>query len=121
MRNRTFCRTFLLLLMTSTLIGCAGSGLYDWGSYDRSVGSLYESPDRFQIDDEIERLGEELQESEVGRIPPGKAAYLGYLYTLKGDSRSARTFFEMEQRLFPESKVLMSRLLAQGNTAQERK
>jgi hypothetical protein len=102
-----------LMLGVTTLVlvtGCSPHTLYDWGSYEPSIDRMYNSPENFRPDDEVETLARELETTAPARIPPGKAAHVGYLYLLKGDREAAKAFFLMEKRLFPESSVLMDRL-----------
>ncbi len=103
-----------LIILGSTfciLSGCGASSLYDWGSYEGSLDRQYRIEPPFQIHEEIQRLSEEIDRATPGRVPPGKAAHLGYLHSLQGNSALASEYFTLEKTLFPESTVLMDRLL----------
>jgi hypothetical protein len=50
--------------------------------------------------------------SENKAIPPGFHAHLGHLYYQLGKQDQARQEFEAEKGQFPESAVLMDRMLA---------
>lgn len=100
---------FTVLLFAS---GCT-KALYRWGSYDASLYRMYGTPDEFNLDHEIEILSREVDAAveQNYAIPPGKVAHLGYLYYQRGDSALARSSFETEKRLYPESAVFMNRLI----------
>lgn len=100
----------LCLLLPLLAGACATQGLYDWGSYDASVAEFYTPESDGQIERHIEVLANELEQSKPERIPPGKAAHVGFLYYLRGDSAAAKEFFLLEKRLFPESQVFIDRL-----------
>lgn len=104
--QRLFTFSFCLVTMT----GCAAQRLYDWGSYDPAIAAFYDSESEGQGERHIEALGTEIERTRPERIPPGKAAHLGFLYQLKGDTAAAREFFLLEKRLFPESQTLIDNL-----------
>jgi hypothetical protein len=100
-----------LLFLSATLTGCSQT-LYNWGDYEDSIERLYDTERTFVPADEIENLASELQDVPPAGIPPGKAAYIGYLHSLQGNSSQAVHYFQLEKRLFPESVPLMDRLIA---------
>lgn len=105
-------KAWLLLFLCLTCGACQGHLLYDWGSYESSIHSFYNSEGEFPIGSEIDRLTQELERTPAERIPPGKAAYLGYLHTLIGEHSIAEQYFKTEIRLYPESRVFINRLIA---------
>ena len=95
-------------------------GLYDWGSYDTSVRALYDptAVGNISIEQQINHLQTEIHQTEAhakpntpSRVPPGKYAHLGYLYTMSGDKASAKNCFDAEKTLYPESAVFIDGLL----------
>src|SRR3954467_2216755 len=102
--------------------GCGGPvGLYDWGSYDTSVRALYDptAVGNISIEQQINHLQTEIHQTEThakpntpSRVPPGKYAHLGFLYTMSGDKASAKNCFDAEKTLYPESAVFIDGLLA---------
>lgn len=102
----------VVMLSLCGSVGCQ-STLYDWGSYERSVFSMYSSREDFSTAKEIDRLQKEVDRTlrRNRAIPPGKMAHLGYLYLMAGDSERARGCFQMEYELFPESSGFMEFLL----------
>lgn len=47
------------------------------------------------------------------RIPPGVCAELGYLYAAQNRSQEAIQLFVQEKHIYPESTILMDRLISQ--------
>ena len=110
-------KSIILAFSLIFVLGCSGhKNLYDWGSYDASIAAMYNDPDRYILDDDIEKLAREIGKTELARVPPGKAAHLGLLYSLKGMNSEALKYFEMEKRSFPDSKILMDRLISRTNS-----
>ena len=102
----------VLLSVIALAVGCGRRAVYDWGSYNRSIAAMYNSPENYVLDEDLQRLAEEVEETPPGRVPPGKFAHVGFLYSLKGQNAQARKYFELEKRTFPESQVFMDRLIA---------
>jgi hypothetical protein len=94
-------------------MACAQPGLYEWGPYEGDVLELYESPSpeterEFAAD--LETLI--LEARKAGRkTPPGVAAEYGFLQYKAGKSSVAVEYFDLERRNWPESAVLMTRLI----------
>lgn len=104
-------------------MACAQPGLYDWGPYEGDVLELYESPSpeterAFAAD--LETLI--LEARKAGRkTPPGVAAEYGFLQYKAGKSSVAVEYFDLERTNWPESAVLMTRLIdrIQGSEASD--
>lgn len=103
------CLVFLLF----ALAGCQTTPLYDWGHYEDSVLLVTTQPDGFELDEEINTLEIQLQETanKEARVPPGLYAHLGWLLQLRGDVTEAGACFRLEKELFPESAFYMDQLL----------
>lgn len=96
------------------LAGCqTARPLYYWGNYEGSLYQAYSHPEKMPPEEQIAKLQEDLAKGAASglRANPGLHAQLGYLYLHKGDIESARKEFETEKALFPESAVLMDRLI----------
>lgn len=105
--------TLWLLLVGVGLGGCAGPGpLYDWGQYQSSILRMYDKDKNFVADEEIDLMAQEIEQTlaKDKAVPPGKYAYLAYLYSVQGDPASAAAAFEKEREAFPESAPFMDRL-----------
>ena len=103
------------LLSAMIAAGCQDNRLYSWGSYEPSVRKMYESEGGgFTPHDEITQIDQEIRETTSAHknVPPGKYAYLGYLYYLSGDYKAARQRFEAEKAAFPEGGKFMDDLIA---------
>jgi hypothetical protein len=106
-----------LLCALLVVSGCGRRHRYDWGSYDQSVHAMYTDPSNYNVDEDLERLATELERTPRERIPPGKAAHIGMLYSIKGDQVNARRYFVLEKELFIEAQPLMDRLIARSEAA----
>jgi hypothetical protein len=104
------------LLGTALLIlasGCA-STRYDWNGYDTLLHKHYRHPAN------IEEFTEKLQEAVLAaeqsqRMPPGLYAEYGYLLYEKGLYPLAIDYFEKEKQLWPESRVLMEKMISNAS------
>lgn len=96
------------------LTGCAAPKLYSWGSYEPMVYAMYATPDNATADIQIIKLEEDIQKarSKDQKLPPGFYAHLGYLYFQQGNAELAKRAFETEKSAFPESAVLMDRMIS---------
>ncbi len=94
------------------LLGCVEQQMYQWGHYEQSVYRMYHSKE-FSPSNEIVILQKDIEKAKENnkQIGPGVQAHLGYLYTLEGDTVAATQMFESEMASFPESKVMIERLL----------
>lgn len=110
---------FVLLAIGCVVVlaGCAPQTLYSWGSYEPMVYAMYATPDNATADIQIIRLEEDIQKARAkgNSLPPGFYAHLGYLYFQQGNIELARRAFETEKSAFPESAVLMDRMIATLN------
>lgn len=107
--------TRALVLVLVLLSGCAAKPtLYSWGSYEGMVYSSYSEPGKLSPEDQILKMEEDYQKARARnkKVHPGFHAHLGYLYASTGKVDSARQEFATEKAEFPESAVLMDRLIA---------
>ncbi len=99
---------FFLLAGALFLSGCAPT-LYYWGDYNESLEQRYEkeNPNRAE-----QLLREQMTEYNTGKqVPPGMYADYGFLLYRRGDTGGAIAFFEKEKKTFPESALLMDKLI----------
>jgi hypothetical protein len=96
------------------LTGCAAPKIYSWGSYEPMVYTMYATPDNATADIQVIKLEEDIQKarSKNQKLPPGFYAHLGYLYFQQGKPELAKRAFETEKAAFPESAVLMDRMIS---------
>ena len=96
------------------LLGCSTSTLYSWGHYEAQIYSSSVTPASMSPEAQVAQLEQDYQKAraENKRMPPGFHAQLGYLYFQLGRLDQARRELEAEKTEFPESAVLVDRLLA---------
>lgn len=116
--------SFSIRLLSGILIlfltGCQTvRPLYYWGQYEGSLYQNYSNPGKTSPDEQILKLREDITKAAAAGLPvnPGLHAQLGYLYYSKGQLEAAQKEFETEKTLFPESTVLMDRLLEKTKPA----
>jgi hypothetical protein len=106
----------LLAAALALIAGCAASpSLYYWGHYEDLVYASYAEPGKVDPALQIQQLEADYEAARAHdrRVPPGFHAHLGVLYFETGKPERARQAFLAEKAEFPESAVLMDRLLAQ--------
>lgn len=103
-------RNYLIALASLAIVGCAGpKSMYDWGGYQPAIINYYKSNDVSNFE---AKLTEALAKSEASKkVPPGLHAELGYLLFERGDLAGAAKQFTREKELFPESSLLMDKML----------
>jgi hypothetical protein len=103
-------------VLACVLAGCAThkSQLYSWGDYEDVIYRSYAAPGKYPPESQVETLEKDYQQARAAneRMPPGWHAHLGYLYFQLGKMDQARREFLTEKAQFPESTLLMDRLLA---------
>jgi hypothetical protein len=85
--------------------------LYEWRGYDTKLYEHYKNPN------EQVKFHEDMKEVVVraeaeGRVPPGIYAEYGFLLLEQGNRAAAVQYFQKEAARWPESRVLMEKLIA---------
>jgi hypothetical protein len=108
-------RKLILVAASLAVSACASNDtLYEWGSYQPALVAYAKDADGVKFETE---LRDSIDKAEkVNRVPPGLYAELGYLLFDQGQGADAAVFFAKEKAAFPESAVLMNKLIA-GSTA----
>lgn len=98
---------FLWLLLVAT--GCSTTQ-YTWNDYDDDLHAYYEHPEnRAKI---LLSLSKTIEKGlKTKTIPPGIFAEYGYLLADAGEADKAIEYFELEQSYWPESKILMAKMI----------
>lgn len=100
------------LFGAAALTACAPTSRFEWGAYEQALYAYSQNPEnrgvyKAALETAIER----------GRardaVAPGLLAELGYLYLEEGNSVEALKYFREERTRFPESAVLMDRVITQ--------
>jgi len=109
-------KLFPVLLMILIIQGCTTNkqALYEWGSYENLIYQSYATPGKQSLEEQAIKLEAEYQIalSKNKALPPGFHAHLGLLYFQSGKIDLAQQSFITEEKLFPESKQFMDRLIA---------
>ena len=115
MRKLNYCLICITFLM---LTACAPTR-YAWHGYDQNLYNHYKNP--ADHEEFAEKIKEVIEDGEAdGKVPPGLYAEYGFVLYEKGDFPDAIIFFNKEQTKWPESKVLMAKMIsnAQKKSAQ---
>ena len=108
---------FLLLgaVMSLSLVGCASGpkSLYSWGTYPQQTYLLLSVPEKTSPQEQIAKLEKDIEKAKAknAAVPPGLYAHLGLLNLNLNNGPRALEYFELERQVYPESTVLMERLL----------
>lgn len=100
----------LALLPAVLLAGCAGPGaLYEWGSYQPALLSYTKTGEAAKFEEGLRETIEKGERKEA--VPPGVYAELGYLLMNTDRPSEAMVYFEKEKAAFPESAILMDKMI----------
>jgi hypothetical protein len=101
-----------LLSFSALLLGCAAKPLYYWGSYEKSLYAYKKEPTEDTRKDHIETLQDiiKVSQEEGTRVPPGVYAEYGYIMLQTGKKAEAMKYFDLEQKTYPESALMVNRL-----------
>jgi hypothetical protein len=106
----TFQRLFLYSCLLVFAAGCAPKTRYAWNEYDNKLYEHYKNPAEY--DQFIRHLKEVIEDGEAaGKVPPGIYAEYGYALYEKGDFQEAASYFKLENDKWPESRVLMTKMI----------
>lgn len=91
----------------------ARGATYHWGSIETVLYQGLVRSEKISPEESIAKLRKELEKaaSTHRAVPPGTHALLGLLLLDSGTVAAAREEFAMEKTLFPESGLLMDRLI----------
>lgn len=114
-RNITCC----LLLLTGLLAACTPPSVYEWGNYERSLYTYYKNPE--SVDKLMTTLELTISKGETDkRVPPGLYAEYGYLLMVSDRRDEAITYFKKEKSAWPESTVLMDKLISVADAREQK-
>ena len=95
------------------LNGCAQKQLYYFGDYSNTLYSSEKSHNEESLlkhKQELERIIAESEKRNM-MVPPGIYAELGFMNLKNNNLKESINFFQMEAKLYPESKHFMDRLI----------
>jgi hypothetical protein len=92
------------------LVGCGAHNRYEWSNYDTKLYNHYK--DSSQPEQFIQELKEAVEEAEsAGQVPPGIYAEYGFVLYEQGNSLQAVQYFRKEADKWPESRMLMTKMI----------
>ncbi|WP_445116554.1 DUF4810 domain-containing protein [Acinetobacter sp. WZC-1] len=113
----------ILFCVVLALGGCgtAPESLYGWGSFPQQTYLMYSAPGKALPSEQIIQLESELEKSRAKSlaVPPGLYAHLGLMYLQINNAQKAGEYFQLERQVYPESTVLMDRILKKMNMKSE--
>ncbi len=109
---------YFILILPFFLIGCA-SAKYSWHGYDATLYHHYKNPsekDKFMAElKKIIEVGE-----KKGNVPPGMYAEYGYTLYENQQYSAAVFYFTKEYDKWPESRLLMQKMINSSKTMVEK-
>lgn len=97
-------------VMALCLAGCGAKTKYAWNGYDDTLYQHYKNPAEYE--NFAAKLKEAVEEATAsGNVPPGMYAEYGYVLFEQGSTGEAARYFRMESDKWPESRVLMAKLI----------
>lgn len=120
MYSKLFNRRCWLLFAASSLTGCiqVPPKIYHWGGYETGVYERLVNTEHAKADSLLLETITQAEQQHL-KVPPGAYAEYGYQLFKRGERENAVAYFEKERQLFPESKALMSTLIAKIKPAEK--
>ncbi|MDY6481025.1 DUF4810 domain-containing protein [Acinetobacter faecalis] len=104
-----------LIALSLVLVGCGGgeTSLYRWGEFPQQTYNYMSERSKVSPLEQIARLEKDIEKSKAENraVPPGLYGHLGLLNLDVQNSQRAAMYFQLEKQVYPESTVLMNRLL----------
>lgn len=104
-----------LIALSLVLVGCGGgaTSLYRWGEFPQQTYNYMSEKSKTSPLEQIAHLEKDLEKSKAENraVPPGLYAHLGLLNLDIQNAQQAAMYFQLEKQVYPESTVLMNRLL----------
>jgi len=113
----------LHLLLFSLIIfsACAQNTIYYWGEYPNTLCQYRKDADEKSLNNHIDQLEKIITTSNRRhiRVAPGLQAELGYYYVQLGRVDEAIKLFNVEMEVYPESSVLMTKMIGKVGGTKE--
>jgi len=103
----------LVMLVFTSLISCAPKKMYNWEDYSKTLYAFKKDSNEESLLKHMKELEKIIEVSKQNnmRVPPGVYGELGYYYLKSNKTKEAVDYFNFEKQLYPESGVLMDRLI----------
>ncbi len=110
---------FIVFLLIVSSIGCAPKQMYYWGNYSDTLYAYKKNSNDETLLKHMQELNKIVEKSNKHnkRIPPGVYGELGYLYLKTNKTKEAIEYFKLEKQLYPESTILMDRLIQKSEAS----
>jgi len=107
-----------IILLALLLTACQKQGIFYWGDYSKTYYNEMKNPCEATGAAHLKTLETIIEQSKVKNlaVPPGVHAEYGFIMLKAGKADVAIANFEQEKALYPESRVLMDRLIATTTT-----
>jgi len=119
MKKKAF--LFAWLLACIYFAGCAPQRMYYFGNYSQTLYTFEKNQNEESLVKHKQELERVIAKSEVKNlpVPPGIYAELGYINLKANSSQEAIRLFQIESKLYPESKYLMDRLIQSAKAKED--
>lgn len=103
----------LLMLVLVSLISCAPKKMYNWQDYSKTLYAYKKDSNEESLLKHMKELEKIIEVSNQNnmRVPPGVYGELGFYYLRINKTKEAVAYFNFEKQLYPESRILMDRLI----------
>lgn len=110
---------FIVFLLIVSSIGCAPKQMYYWGNYSDTLYAYKKNSNDETLLKHMQELNKIVEKSNKrnNRVPPGVYGELGYLYLKTNKTKEAIEYFKLEKQLYPESTILMDRLIQKSEAS----
>jgi len=119
---KMFLTIWLMLLSFFFFTACATQKpMYTWGNYSSSLYKLKKNPCEENLVKHKQVLLKIIEDSKENglRVPPGVYCEYGYILMKEGKSDEALSYYDLEEKTYPESAVFIQRLKSQFNKTTE--
>ena len=119
---KMFLNIWLMLLSFFFLTACATQKpMYSWGNYSSSLYKLKKNPCEENLVKHKQVLLKIIEDSKENglRVPPGVYCEYGYILMKEGKPDEALSYYDLEEKTYPESIVFIQRLKSQFNKTTE--
>ena len=107
-------KSFLILLLPLVFIlGSCSKGLYSWHDYEIATYAYTKKSQEKDVENLLESYQKIIEKQKGSREvpPPGICADYGFLLLQNNKTEEGEKLLKREMKLYPESKVFVSRIL----------
>ncbi len=113
-------RRAILALALAASAGCATQTMYYWRGYDDTLYRYYKTPaEREAFVAGLKIVILEAEQKGL-RVPPGAYAEYGFALYEEGQFEPAIVYFQKEGDMWPESRVLMTKMIGNARQAKQK-